>query len=148
MTELSALEKRFWSSVLLCAHGQRCRRCCHEWQGSRTNGYGQMTVDGCTIRAHRLALELAHGAGFLLSSCGHVPGAFRPLVLHTCDNPPCVNWHHLFVGTSLDNSRDCVTRGGRRRGIEKNRYWRHKFGIRCKDCPHETSVGLLPFSQP
>ena len=37
-------------------------------------------------------------------------------VCHRCDNPPCVNPDHLFVGTNLDNTKD------------RNQKKRHSFG--------------------
>ncbi len=46
-------------------------------------------------RAHRVAYAFAVGD----------PGDLH--VLHRCDNPPCCNPAHLFVGTYADNNRDC-----------------------------------------
>lgn len=77
---------------------------CWEWRGHRNaKGYARFSVSGRRPRqqaAHRLSWELAHGA---------IPE--RLLVLHHCDNPPCVNPVHLFLGTASDNARDMIAKG-------------------------------------
>jgi hypothetical protein len=75
---------------------------CHVWTSTlATGGYGRVLVS-----AHRLAWELAHGP---------IPDGL--LVLHRCDNPPCCNPEHLFLGTVADNMADKTAKGRAR-----NRY--------------------------
>jgi hypothetical protein len=72
---------------------------CWEWSGGRHGkGYGQF--GNPTTKAHRVAWELYRGP---------VPDGLH--VLHSCDNPPCVNPNHLFLGTNLDNVNDKVAKG-------------------------------------
>lgn len=52
--------------------------------------------------AHRLAWEKANGP---------IPRGLW--VLHRCDNPPCVNPDHLFLGTNQENQLDCGAKGRR-----------------------------------
>lgn len=74
---------------------------CHVWSSTlSTGGYGRVLVS-----AHRLAWELAHGP---------IPGGL--LVLHKCDNPPCCNPEHLFLGTIADNMADKIRKGRGRNG--------------------------------
>ena len=46
----------------------------------------------------------------------HHPMPADMCVLHTCDNPMCVNPDHLFLGTRIDNVRDMDAKGRRRNG--------------------------------
>lgn len=81
---------------------------CIEWSGARngvgpTGGYGVFGRGGQGRRltyAHRWAYALFHGA---------IPEGM--CVLHHCDNPPCINPDHLFLGTKGDNNRDKTAKG-------------------------------------
>lgn len=69
---------------------------CWEWTKSLThNRYGRISYKNRNIRAHRLSWVIFRG---------NIPDNLY--VLHTCDNPPCVNPYHLFLGTSKDNAID------------------------------------------
>lgn len=89
---------RFWARVDRSGE-------CWLWT-SETNrfGYGRFMLwhDGMRTRilAHRLALKL-YGVAL----------ADDQVVMHTCDNPPCVNPSHLSVGTQLENIRDARDKG-------------------------------------
>lgn len=86
---------------------------CKIWEGDTfPNGYGRLYRDGKTLLAHRVAYEEANGP---------IPDGL--FVLHHCDNPPCIEVSHLFLGTNQDNARDMV---------EKGRNWQAKV----THCPH------------
>lgn len=81
---------------------------CWLYLGSVDGGeYGTVsTRRGCSpAKAHRLAYEEVNGP---------IPGGMD--VCHRCDTPRCVNPDHLFIGTRLDNMRDCVAKGRQARG--------------------------------
>lgn len=89
-----SLESRFWSKVQKAGPDD-----CWPWLGAlNEHGYGVMRPEGQhsgpTVKAHRVSASLA---GM------QIEGMF---VLHSCDNPPCVNPAHLRPGTALDNVRD------------------------------------------
>jgi HNH endonuclease len=79
---------------------------CWEWQGARASaGHAVIWHDGKQIRASHVSWELYRGP---------VPSGMW--VLHHCDNGPCVEPDHLFLGKAADNTRDMFTKGrqGRR----------------------------------
>ena len=74
---------------------------CEEWQKYRDKaGYGHRSFKGKHMLSHRVAWILANG---------EIPEGM--CVLHKCDNPPCCNPNHLFLGTLNDNIQDCYSKG-------------------------------------
>lgn len=81
---------------------------CWEWLGGRTHdNYGKFWMDK-TMKAHKVS--------FLLYK-GEVPQGM--VVMHICDNPPCVNPDHLRLGTQLDNIRDRDIKGRTKKGKQR-----------------------------
>jgi len=81
---------------------------CLEWMGMRAatrGGYGQLIYEGRTVWAHRLSYALHFG-----------PYDQRMMVLHKCDNPPCCNPEHLFLGDGKMNMQDAKRKGRIARG--------------------------------
>ena len=66
---------------------------------TNAKGYGRLRNDGGSTYAHRISYQLYKG---------EVPGDM--LVLHSCDNPTCVNPAHLRLGTNSDNMIDMYQR--------------------------------------
>lgn len=92
-------KERFWAKVRVTGPDD-----CWEWAAGRSkHGYGRVDFHypGKTSRiASRVAWEMTHGP---------IPDGLH--VLHECDNPPCCNPAHLFLGTHLDNVRDMHRKG-------------------------------------
>lgn len=92
-------------------------RGCWQWAGTTDwKGYGVIEIKkpGAArrhvLRAHRISFEIFNGV--------IPPGKF---ICHKCDNPPCVNPKHLFIGDRSDNMQDCFTKGRGRTGILRPR---------------------------
>jgi hypothetical protein len=73
---------------------------CWIWQRATAGGgYGQIS-NGGRVYAHRLSYEVF---------VGPIPEGM--LCLHRCDVPSCVNYEHLYLGTTQDNVDDMWNRG-------------------------------------
>jgi hypothetical protein len=87
---------RFWRKTQLNTESG-----CIEWTAACNKaGYGMFVWSGKTTLTHRLAWRMAKG---------DIPEGMN--VLHSCDNPPCLNPEHLFLGTLGDNNRDRHAKG-------------------------------------
>jgi hypothetical protein len=96
-------EAGFWARV-------NKTEACWIWMGSKNSkGYGvRRKPGGGVITMHRYSFELANG-----------PIGMGLNILHSCDNPSCVNPAHLRAGSQADNVADMVSRGRAKSGNTK-----------------------------
>lgn len=126
--------ERFWSRVAIGSADE-----CWPWQrGVNQSGYGQISIEGKQLGAHRVSYELHYGP---------IPTGLH--ILHTCDNPACVNPAHLCTGTHGDNVQDAIVKGrmtGRKRSdtckyghpwTEENTYSWNGSHRACRTCQRE-----------
>lgn len=95
---ISDATERFWDKVRVGSPDE-----CWEWQALRQyQGYGQFKLSQPRrqVQAHRFAWELTNGP---------IPDGM--MVCHECDNPPCCNPCHLFLGFHVDNMADMAQKG-------------------------------------
>jgi len=92
------LATRFWNKI----DKSRGDDSCWTWTGyCKSDGYGVIGIRGKTTECtHRVAYTLCVGT---------IPDGMQ--ILHQCDNPPCCNPAHLFLGTQADNIADMVNKG-------------------------------------
>jgi len=90
---------------------------CWEWKATRNKfGYGIFLLPGGKqTRAHRYMFEQING---------NIPHG--KVIMHACDNPPCVNPAHLSIGTKLENNRQAWSKGRR---IGGDKHWKTKIPV-------------------
>lgn len=85
--------KRFWPKVNKTDG-------CWEWTGAKVGGgYGVLWIDGKNKTATSISLAIKTGS---------MPAS---QVLHSCDNPPCVNPEHLREGDQKENIAEAIAKG-------------------------------------
>lgn len=115
MTNPTDPEVRFWRHV-----EKRGEDECWLWRGAGAAsgpGYGRFRPGPRDV-----PMIGAHVFSWRIANCRDVPtGHF---ILHSCDNPSCVNPSHLCLGTPRDNTQDAM-----RKGRMKN-YFKNGFNSR------------------
>jgi hypothetical protein len=96
MSYAPSLENRFWAKVPIGPAQD-----CWIWSGNTNGRYPVLHVNGSSCVATRLMREFMDGKP--------VPQGLH--VCHACDNPPCVNPAHLWIGTPSDNAQDMIAKG-------------------------------------
>jgi hypothetical protein len=98
-----SLAEHFAGRVQGCAHGPSCQVCCWPWTGWRDGlGYGVFEYHEKYYKANRVAYMVALELEELPT---------KQEVCHSCDNPPCCNPAHLWLGTHQENMQDASRKG-------------------------------------
>lgn len=103
----------FWSGVNPLGEYE-----CWPWLKTKMGrGYGSLRVKGANpTGAHRVSWAIHNGRW----------PKRREVVMHSCDNPICVNPNHLSVGSQSDNIQDCVRKG-------RHKPYRKPKAAKCKN---------------
>lgn len=98
----ASLSDRFWEKV-----DRRGAQDCWLWMATRTSfGYGSFRVGSATDGTRRK--EMAHRMAYMLATGQDIPAG--KVIMHSCDNPQCVNPAHLSVGTYSENGKAAYDR--------------------------------------
>jgi len=111
------LLERFWSKVSIKGDDE-----CWPWTAAprrKDEGYGAFWLNRRHQPSNRVAWMLTHGK----IEEGLV-------VCHKCDNPPCCNPSHLFLGTPLDNDRDRKPENTRLNNKHLKDFLANKFNVK------------------
>lgn len=100
---------RFNSKIKVITSG------CHEWTDNKHKGYGRFTIGKKSYRAHRVSWIIKYGEI-----------KDKSVIMHTCDNPSCVNIEHLKIGTQLEN---IIDRNYKNRQASKEKIFKSKLNI-------------------
>lgn len=90
----------FWDRVRAQTNFNTPKGCFEFCGNCNTSGYGHIHRDGKLVLIHREAWAEVNGT---------IPDGKQ--VLHSCDNPPCWNQEHLFLGTHAINMADKASKG-------------------------------------
>lgn len=103
------LIKRFWKKTEIIGGSE-----CIYWMGAlnRVNGYGVIRI------GPKQGLIYAHRLSYILSN-GPIPP--EKTIMHSCDNPQCVNSQHLKQGTPKENTHDSLYKGRMRNQVGRIR---------------------------
>jgi hypothetical protein len=102
MTKASLISPRARMSIFdRLMNNARVNGECLEYGGSLDhNGYGRFKANGRQLGAHRVAY---------VEFIGDIEAG--KVVMHSCDNPACINPNHMSIGTVKENVHDCIAKG-------------------------------------